>query len=652
MTNSGLVTPHSRPGTPSGLINSPPPQLNTSTSINSTHLQLPINSNISTQPTSTTSTPSNKQKEQQQQQHVPSYEKSIYEQLFSIYKTLLDLKNNRNKYINSKQIYSIYDLFLNIINDLKLTRKDEELKGITLNLPNGNDLIIDDIFQLLSLCFVTCGLIKFAPATYSSLSAVMKLLTHLKECKVYTMDDLKPVGSRLQEIKDILISTRDKYDNDDDDDEEHKLSKNHQMEETLLRNKLNKCESLYDQLVDNFKNIPSDLEPIYHELINIRANLLNFVTQGDSINNSQVSIDDLNSKISKYKNQLKNIEKLRDESDGKFHSEELLDENKLDSIQAILNGLIDDCNNLIADLLIHDEEISLENLKLSNDYSSNVVSQENSSDLKLQYDYIYKTLQNLKTTLDNLLLTRRWTLRETDLYTYQKTLKSIDEQRLKIVEQTPKGTFKKYQTLILYLLRRCYSIIYKLLESSEPVSESLTPIHNQLQTVKRCLLELKRVDGVNNLRELYPFQFKLASIDNLKKDGKFIIDRNVPEGQGALCALLSECFDIIQEMKIELEEKEIEEDEEPEEEENTTTKNYNGSGSLASHIAHGGSFTNSKDVTDGSSGIEDDVEIKRNRFQEFNEADYDLESESAFDDDDDDDDLSISESEYEGNDYY
>ena len=76
-----------------------------------------------------------------------------------------------------------------------MTRKDEELKGITLNLPNTNDLITDDIFQLLSLCFVTCGLTKFAPATYSSLSTVMKLLNHLKECKVYTVEDLALLGS-------------------------------------------------------------------------------------------------------------------------------------------------------------------------------------------------------------------------------------------------------------------------------------------------------------------------------------------------------------------------------------------------------------------------------------------------------------------------
>ena len=186
-------------------------------------------------------------------------------------------------------------------------------------------------------------------------------------------------------------------------------------------------------------------------------------------------------------------------------------------------------------------------------------------------------------------------------------------------------------------LRRCYGLVYKLLESSEPVSESLTPIHNQLQTVKRCLLELKRVDGLNNLKELYPFQFKLASLDNLRQDGKFIVDGSIPEGQGTLNALLAECFDIVQELKIELEEKEIENGDEGEDD------------------LTGGSFTNSKTIGNGNNELtDDDVEIKRNRFHDFNEADYDLDSESDYDDDDDDDDdnYSISESEYEGNDYY
>ncbi|CCG20735.1 hypothetical protein CORT_0A03470 [Candida orthopsilosis Co 90-125] len=691
MTHSGLVTPHSRPGTPSGLatttITPTTTTTNTANAPDQQHASQPsltplsastqaqsISRPPSAAATATGSSSANKPS-------VPSYERSIYERFMGLYKSLLEIKNNRNKYIDSKQVYSIYDTFLDAINELKLTRKDEELKGMKLDLPNSNDSIIDDIFQLLSLCFVTCGLIKFAPATYSSLSTVMKLLTHLKECKVYTMADLEPVGQRLSEISEIILSSQDKYAADDDEEEDGdrggKLSQNHQIEENLLRNKLIKCENLFKELVDNFENIPHDLEPIYHELIDLRHQLLNFVTdfgQGDDEENTndETKRNQLKDKLSQYKNELKQIEKLRDESDGKFHSDEVEDEQKLDSIQAVLNGLIDDCNNLISDLLIHDEAYALKSLEIDDETTPN-------PELKNQYDHVYKNLQDMKSTLENILLTRRWTLRETDLYNYQKTLKTIDDSRINIFSQTPKGKYKKYQTLILYLLRKCYSIVYKLLESSEPVSESLAPIHNQLQTVKRCLLELKRVDGLNNLRELYPFQFKLASIDNLRKDGKFIIHQTVPEGQGAVCALLSECFDILQEMKIDLEEKELEEEEEEEEGEEEETQgttgqlngddkegagtndpnqaNTNGvasSSQIPEKIAISGSFTNSK--APGESGIGtnsdelDDVELKRNRFKEFNEADYDVESESAFGGDDDD--LSITDSEVEGNDYY
>lgn len=117
-------------------------------------------------------------------------------------------------------------------------------------------------------------------------------------------------------------------------------------------------------------------------------------------------------------------------------------------------------------------------------------------------------------------------MRGTDLYTYQKLLKDIEEQRLKLNQSIGTSdsstdldtkSIKKLQVLILYLLRRCYALIYKLLESSEPVLESLQPIHNQLSTVRKCLLEIKRVDGLNNLRDVYPFQFKLASLDNLRR---------------------------------------------------------------------------------------------------------------------------------------
>lgn len=68
---------------------------------------------------------------------------------------------------------------------------------------------------------------------------------------------------------------------------------------------------------------------------------------------------------------------------------------------------------------------------------------------------------------------------------------------------------KPTQTL-LYLIRRSYGYIYHLMISSEPVSEALLPIYNQLQTLKRCLHEVKKNGGVSSVRELYPYSMKVG----------------------------------------------------------------------------------------------------------------------------------------------
>jgi hypothetical protein len=65
------------------------------------------------------------------------------------------------------------------------------------------------------------------------------------------------------------------------------------------------------------------------------------------------------------------------------------------------------------------------------------------------------------------------------------------------------------QTL-LYLLRKSYAIIYQLLLTSEPVSEALLPIYNQLTTLRKCLLEVKKLGGVSSPRELYPYSMKVC----------------------------------------------------------------------------------------------------------------------------------------------
>lgn len=66
----------------------------------------------------------------------------------------------------------------------------------------------------------------------------------------------------------------------------------------------------------------------------------------------------------------------------------------------------------------------------------------------------------------------------------------------------------RFQTL-LYLLRKSYAIIYQLLLTSEPVSEALLPIYNQLTTLRKCLMEVKKLGGVSSPRELYPYSMKV-----------------------------------------------------------------------------------------------------------------------------------------------
>lgn len=42
---------------------------------------------------------------------------------------------------------------------------------------------------------------------------------------------------------------------------------------------------------------------------------------------------------------------------------------------------------------------------------------------------------------------------------------------------------------------------------------------------------------------------KLNSVDNMRKDGKFQIGNDIPEGQGAVTELLAECYDIAYELR-------------------------------------------------------------------------------------------------------
>lgn len=157
-------------------------------------------------------------------------------------------------------------------------------------------------------------------------------------------------------------------------------------------------------------------------------------------------------------------------------------------------------------------------------------------------------------------LTQAWSLRETDLYAFQRQLDRVDEARIdgNFLDAQGHPADLHSQRTLLYLLRKSYAYIYQYIVSSEPVSEALLPIYNQLLTLKRCLVEVKRSGGVDSPRELYPYSMKLNSIDNMKKDGKFMVGNDIPEGQGSVTALLAECFDLAYDLRNEAEDREEE----------------------------------------------------------------------------------------------
>lgn len=150
--------------------------------------------------------------------------------------------------------------------------------------------------------------------------------------------------------------------------------------------------------------------------------------------------------------------------------------------------------------------------------------------------------------------------------------------------------------MLLYLLRKSYALIYHLIIASEPVSEALLPIYNQLMTLRRCLFEVKRSGGVSSPRELYPYNMKvllyqcvsfqlssaepitsrfvpscllpsrwlesecvanlrlqLNSIDQMRVDGKFMIGSDVPDGQGRVTELLDECIHMAYDLRVDAE---------------------------------------------------------------------------------------------------
>ncbi|KAL8633047.1 hypothetical protein Q9189_001301 [Teloschistes chrysophthalmus] len=435
-------------------------------------------------------------------------EQPILDRILTIRDQLSLLKQDKSTYIKSCDVLEIYDHLIEEVHRLNIIREEHEkpleqnrgAMATTSNDPAEMDNVLDDCFQLVSLFFLTVGRNNEAPAVYSMTSTIKRLLDHLKEAAFFSPKDLESVSQALDSMQETLRRGSDSH-------SPHLLK--------LLGNRLDTCRSILGELKSSLGDLSMELTPVYERLVSI----LRSISAANTRQKFPIG------EVQGFQDQLHEIQATM--VDGKF----LAEDSTTPAGQKVATDLLNRC------LL----------------WSDLVLSRQGKIDQRFRMTY--DKLCDIRNQLEKLSITQAWSLRETDLYDYQRQLDRIDESRISGNFEDSAGNKADLhaQRTLLYLTRRNYAYIYTLMISSEPVSEALLPIFNQLQTLRRCLLEVKRSGGVSSPRELYPYSMKLNSIDNMRVDGKFMVGSDIPEGQGSVNSLLAECFDLSYELRLEAE---------------------------------------------------------------------------------------------------
>jgi hypothetical protein len=437
---------------------------------------------------------------------VPESELPILESLVHIRNRLTALKKDRTEYLRAKDVLDIYASLMNIVTKLNEIRQQQTQERLEEGEENRVDTILNDVFQLLSLFFLRIGKSRESPATFCQLGTMKRLLTHLNESGIYTEQDLKPYQQRLSELKLIIQQGDPDNLHSGKDLQDVRRGSLEQVEEELQRDKAmtrlmyekwDSCDKLVQNLTSNLTQLSIELAPLHQRLITLRRSLASIAAR------PRPSLSDLNP----IWTELRQIEEKQRNKDGKFivpvvqkkkqdedpettptstqsslppppprEEEEAdttrpLEERTEEEIeyyappkgQALLAGLLQDNFDICQDIKAREGEEDVARGPLQP---------------------IYDRLSEIKAQLERLVLTHRWTLRETDLYNFQNELSRVDGLRVEGKFRDSQGNVPEGQIVLLYLLRRCYGLCYRLMASSEPVSEELMPIAN----VKHAIL--------------------------------------------------------------------------------------------------------------------------------------------------------------------
>lgn len=372
---------------------------------------------------------------------------------------------------------------------------------------NRLDNVLESCFQLLSLFYLTIGRNNEAPATYALTSTIKRLLDHLTEADLYSAKDLGSIKTTLQGLcKSIQQASQDEA--------PEKTPPPYML--ALLSNRVERCKTTLAKLQKRLERLPDPLLATHQQLVSILRAI--------ALANTKSKFS--TSEVKKLKNQI--VEIGEQHNGGKFTSDDGTPQPGSEEVRELYQRCLK-----WSDLVLERKGVVAD-----------------------QWRPMYDVLVGIRNDLEKLSLTQAWSLREADLYDFQRQLDKIDENRENgnWLDERGRPADLWTQRTMLYLIRRSYAYIYSFMLASEPVSEALLPIYNQLQTLKRCLIEVKKNGGVASVRELYPYSMKLNSLDNMKVDGKFVVNGDIPEGQGSVTELLAECFDLNYDLRVAAEE--------------------------------------------------------------------------------------------------
>ncbi|RPA95548.1 hypothetical protein L873DRAFT_1829751 [Choiromyces venosus 120613-1] len=417
---------------------------------------------------------------------------AIQEKLSALRNSLIKLKQDRTTYVKSHDVIRHYDELCGYIGRIydvgEFQQEGAKAKGELTEDERIERVLAEDCFMLISLFFLTIGRNNEPPAVYVAPRRRLRLLEHLTESAHYSKKDLEPIEQTLNNMHENVEQSRPLY---------------NPLIIAMLHVKIVACQQVLKELKAGLSSVSPEIAHVHQRLVSLRR----------CIRACEAKPKFSASEVMGYLATVKEIDAIR--VDGKFVAE---DGSIPSEGQEMLDGLLQTCYSIIGEALKRQGAVA--------------------PGLKTLAEKLLQT----KSQLEKLELTQAWSLRETDLYDFYKLVTGIDESRKEGKFLDSEGNApEEGQTTLLYMVRRCYAHIYSLISSSEA-------IFNQLQTVRRCLKEVQKF-GIHDDRELYPYSMKLASIENMRVDGKFMVGSDIPEGQGRVNSLLAECFEICYELR-------------------------------------------------------------------------------------------------------